>query len=158
MKPLSRLTDIFGRSSEQVATARKDLESEPQQPTVSTRRQTHTVSLRVTFAEKERLERDAIGMSRSEYIRERLFGTSAQPHKPRGKHPIKDYEALGRVLGLLGRSQLANDLNELNWSVENGAIKIDAATALAIKMACTDVAAMRAELVIALGLKTERVP
>lgn len=156
MKSLARLTDIFGRSSEQDATACTDVERKPQQPTASKSHQTHTISLRVTDAEKKRLERDAAGMSRSAYMRERLFGSSAQPRKTRGKHPVKDYEALGRVLGLLGRSQLANDLNELNWAVENGTVKIDAATALAIKMACVDVAAMRSELVIALGLKTER--
>jgi len=59
---------------------------------------------------------------------------------------------------MLGRSSLSEDLNELDWTIENGAVKIDAPTALAIKMACVDIAAMRAELVIALGLKADRVP
>ena len=119
---------------------------------------THTISLRVTEEEKQRLARDSAGMSRSAYMRERLFGTDAKPRKTRGRFPVKDYEALGRVLGLLGRSNLAEDLSELDWGIENGVVKIDAPTALAIKMACVDIAAMRAELVIALGLKTERVP
>lgn len=119
---------------------------------------THTISVRVTDDEKQRLARDSAGMSRSAYMRERLFGADTKPRKTRGKFPVKDYEALGRVLGLLGRSNLAEDLSELDWGIENGVVKIDAPTALAIKMACVDIAAMRAELVIALGLKTERVP
>ncbi|MGH1399103.1 MAG: plasmid mobilization protein [Alphaproteobacteria bacterium] len=119
---------------------------------------THTISLRVTNEEKAQLARDSAGMSRSAYMRERLFGAYTKPRKTRGKFPVKDYDALGRVLGLLGRSNLADDLGQLDWAIENGVVQIDAPTALAIKMACVNIAAMRADLIIALGLKTERVP
>lgn len=119
---------------------------------------THTISLRVTDEEKAKLERDAAGMSRSAYIRERLLGNDAKPRKTRGKHPIKDYEALARVLGLLSRTNLASDLSELDWAIEQGVVTIDAPTALATKMACVDIAAIRAELIVALGLKAKRLP
>ena len=158
MTKLSRITDTFGRASVQAANDVSLPRQRVKAETNSVPQPTHTVSLRVTDAEKKRLERDAAGMSRSAYMRERLFGAEAKPRKTRGKFPVKDYEALGRVLGLLGRSNLADDLSELSWGIEQGVVKIDPPTALAIKMACVDIAAMRAELMIALGIKTERAP
>ncbi|MGH1398408.1 MAG: plasmid mobilization protein [Alphaproteobacteria bacterium] len=157
------ITDKFLRVAKAVGGQKPPIELEPTPKPVETPepakpQPTHTISLRVTDDEKTRLARDAAGMSRSAYMRERLFSADAKPRKTRGKFPVKDYEALGRVLGLLGRTNLAEDLSELDWAVENGIIQIDAPTALAIKMACVDIAAMRAELVIALGLKTERMP
>lgn len=71
---------------------------------------------------------------------------------------MKDYEALGRVLALLGRSNLADDLNTLERDVSNGSVSIDPATALAIKQACIDIHEMRSDLVLALGLKPLRSP
>jgi len=46
-------------------------------------------SLRLSFEERARLERDAAGMSLGAYIRERLFGEDAAPRKTRGKFPVK---------------------------------------------------------------------
>ncbi|MBN9890140.1 hypothetical protein I6N89_22805 [Pelagibaca abyssi] len=118
--------------------------------------QTFTISLRVSADEKARLERDAAGMSRSAYMRERLFGQDVTPRKTRGKSPVADYEALARVLAALGRSDLAQSFEGLSWAEANGVVKIDPATSEAIRQACKDVSAMRDDLVSALGLKPER--
>lgn len=156
MTKLPRIAGVFGQASG-LAKSDAPKSKASAKPALSKRPEpTHTISLRVTDAEKARLEKDAAGMSRSAYIREKLFGDVAKPRKTRGKHPVKDYEALGRVLGLLGRSKLAHDLNQLDWAVRNDAVRLDAATAEAIRLACTDVAAMRDDLVTALGLKAER--
>lgn len=153
MTKLSRIADMFARATVQVAqdapapgNVSKTNKSVLPQPT-------HTISLRVTDEEKFRLERAAAGMSRSDYMRERLFGETAKPRRTRGKHPVKDYEALGRVLGLLGRSKLAHDLGDMDWAVRNGLVQIDPATAQAIRRACADITAMRDDLVKALGLR-----
>ncbi len=162
MTTLSKFTGMFSRAASQGVEKAPTPEPAPQtepQPEPPTKPQpTHTISLRVTDEEKQRLARDSAGMSRSAYMRERLFGADAKPRKTRGKFPVKDFEALGRVLGLLGRTNLSDDLSQLDWAIEQGVVKIDAPTALAIKMACVDIAAMRADLIIALGLKMERVP
>lgn len=158
MTTLSKFTGMFSRAASQGVEQASTPEPAPQPEPPTKPQPTHTISLRVTDEEKQRLARDSAGISRSAYMRERLFGADAKPRKTRGKFPVKDYEALGRVLGLLGRSNLADDLGQLDWAIENGVVKIDAPTALAIKMACVDIAAMRADLIIALGLKTERVP
>ena len=51
----------------------------------------HPVSLRMTFAEKAKLERDAAGMSLSSYIRWRLFDPDNVPPHSRGKYPVGDH-------------------------------------------------------------------
>lgn len=152
MKGIDRLTQLFGRAAQNVPPQGTEATS------ASAPKPTHTVSFRVTDEERDRLNSDAAGVSRSAYIRECLFGSSAKKRKTRGKTPVKDFEALARVLSLLGRSNLANDLNELDWAVRNGIVKIDPPTALAIKQACVDVAALRKDLIIALGLKPIKGP
>lgn len=147
MKGIGRLTQLFGRAAQDVPP--QDVAA----MSASTLQPTHTVSFRVTDKERNRLNNDAAGTSRSAYIRDRLFGSSAKKRKTRGKTPVKDFEALARVLSLLGRSNLADDLNELDWAIKSGVVRIDPATALAIKQACIDVATIRKDLIIALGLK-----
>lgn len=152
MKGIDRLTQLFGHAAQGV----------PSQDVAATAtpapKPTHTVSFRVTTKERDRLNNDAAGTSRSAYIRDRLFGSSAKKRKTRGKSPVTDFEALARVLSLLGRSNLTDDLNEMDWAVQNGVIKIDPVTALVIKQACVDVAAIRKDLIIALRLKPVKGP
>lgn len=120
--------------------------------------QTVTVSFRVTKAEKAQLERDCVGLSRSAYIRDKLFESAAKPRRTRGKHPVKDYEALGRLLGLLGRSGVSKALDEIAVAVRAGQTGFDPATTALLHTACNDVSYMRDQLVIGLGLKQTREP
>lgn len=152
MKRLGRITDLFGQAANEQEAAPKP--KQPQEPPS----QTFTISLRVSADEKDRLERDAAGMSRSAYMRMRLFGKDVTPRKTRGKNPVADHEALARVLAALGRSDLARGFEELSWAEESGVVKLDPMTAKAIRQACNDVSAMRDDLVSALGLKTGRGP
>lgn len=138
-------TMFLGVSSSQVdkeATAAKDTP-------------TQTISFRVTEEEKTRLHRDAAGTSRSAYIRERLFGEQAKPRKTRGKFPVKDYEALGRVLGLLGRSGIFHNMHRLMLAIEEGRVAMDDGIVAEIRQTHSDIKAMRHDLVQALGLKPE---
>ena len=111
------------------------------------------VSLRVSPEEKARLKCDAAGMSISAYVRERLFGDAARPRKTRGRFPVKDHEALARVLRALGRSNLAQDFDALSWAVRDGSLQLDDDSKRAFARACADVSAMHRELIAALGLK-----
>ncbi len=117
---------------------------------------TQTISFRVTEEEKEQLQRDAAGISRSAYIRERLFGGKTKPRKTRGKFPVKDYEALGRVLGLFGRSGIYNNMHRLMLAVDEGRFAVDDDIVAEIRQTLSDVKAMRSDLVQALGLKPEK--
>lgn len=108
------------------------------------------ISLRVTFEEKAQLDRDAAGMSLSGYIRWRLFDPDSPPPKSRGRFPVKDHQALTRVLGQLGQSRLANNLNQLARSANTGSLLMDGETERLIAEAAADVAEMRRLLMQAL--------
>lgn len=138
------LARMFGRSAAQepVATAKPPKRKRPS-----------PISLRLSDEERARLERDAAGMSVSAYIRERLFGEGAVPRKTRGKFPVKDHQALAKVLSALGRTNLARDLGQLEWAVDNGVMTISDEGERELRQACANVAAMRADLITALGLQ-----
>ncbi|MBI1238297.1 MAG: hypothetical protein GC199_03035 [Alphaproteobacteria bacterium] len=108
-------------------------------------------SLRLTAAERARLENDAAGKSLGAYIRERLFGKDAAPRQSRDNHPVKDHEALGRVLGALGQSRLSSNLNQLAKAVNTGSLPVTPETEAELKEACGEVSALRDELLRALG-------
>lgn len=114
------------------------------------------VTLRVTPEEKERLQRDAGRQSVSAYVRSRLLGDDAKPRRTKGNYPVKDHEALAKVLRALGHSNLAQEFDMLKWASEDGAILIDRETAGAIRNACADIKKMRDDLVAALGLRPKR--
>jgi hypothetical protein len=84
----------------------------------------HPVSLRMTFAEKAKLERDAAGMSLSSYIRWRLFDPDDMPPHSRGKHPVGDHKALAQLLALLGASRLSSNVNQLARAVNTGSLPV----------------------------------
>ncbi|GMG84957.1 hypothetical protein LNKW23_41730 [Paralimibaculum aggregatum] len=113
------------------------------------------MSLRLTEAERARLERDAAGRSLSAHIRERLFGQAAAPRQGRNRAPVKDHHALARVLSQLGRTGLAKDFETLADAADDGILRLTPETEAAIRQACTDIAAIRRDLIAALGLKPE---
>jgi hypothetical protein len=90
-------------------------------------------------------------MSLGAYIRGRLFGEDANPRKTRGRQPVKDHQALGRVLASLGASRLSQNLNQLARAVNTGSLPVTPETERDLKEACLAVAAVRAELMRALG-------
>jgi hypothetical protein len=108
-------------------------------------------SLRLTHEEKAQLLADAGHRPLGAYIRERLFGGSAAPRKRLRNSPVKDHQALGRVLGALGRSRLSSNLNQLAKAVNTGSLPVTPETEAEIKKACREVTAMRADLLRALG-------
>lgn len=111
-------------------------------------------SLRLTFEERARLEQAAAGMALGAYIRERVLGDYAESRKTRGKFPVKDHEALGRVLAQLGASRLANNLNQLAKAVNMGSLPVTPETESDLLEACAAVQTMREDLFIALGART----
>ena len=108
-------------------------------------------SLRLTHEERARLEAEAAGKTLGAYIRERLFGGDVAPRRRRGNSPVKDHEALGRVLGALGQSRLSSNLNQLAKAVNTGSLPVTPETEAGLKEACREVAALRDELLRALG-------
>lgn len=108
-------------------------------------------SLRLTFEERAKLEKNAAGMALGAYIRERLLGEDAVPRRTRGRFPVKDQEALGRVLAALGQSRLSANVNQLARAVNSGSLPVTPETEAALQEACADIAAIRHDLMRALG-------
>lgn len=108
-------------------------------------------SIRFTFEERAKLDEKRGRQPLSAYIRERVLGDDAAPRKRRGNSPIKDAEALGRVLGALGASRLSSNLNQLAKAVNTGSLPVTPETEADLVEACREVRALRTDLLRALG-------
>jgi hypothetical protein len=108
-------------------------------------------SLRLTYEERARLEAEADGKPLGAYIRERLLGDDVAPRTRRGNSPVKDKEALGRVMGALGASRLSSNLNQLAKAVNTGSLPVTPETEEELREACREIAELRADLLKALG-------
>ena len=113
----------------------------------------YPVSLRMTFEEKANLELAAAGMSLSSYIRWRIFDPASPPPTRRGKNPIKDHVARAQLLGLLGQSRIANNLNQLARAVNSGSLPVMPETEAALSKAASDIDHMRRLLLEALQIE-----
>lgn len=110
-------------------------------------------SLRLSFDEKQKLIEDAGRQSISAYIKSRLFDPDRPVKQARGLNPVKDQKALAQLLGMLGSSRIAKNLNELADAARVGALPLGDETEKAIKRACDDVRIMRRFLLAALGIR-----
>ncbi len=108
-------------------------------------------SLRLTFEERARLEEAANGVPLGAYIKAVLFSEDLKKVRQRNKKPVGDQEALGRVLAALGQSRLSNNLNQLARAVNTGTLPVHPEIEDELREACTDIAAMRKDLLRALG-------
>ena len=109
-------------------------------------------SLRLTFEERAKLERDAAGMALGAYIRSRLLDPETVAPRKRGKFPVKDHQALAQVLGLLGQSRLANNVNQLARAANTGSLAVTPDTEEALMSATADINHMRQLLIQALDI------
>jgi hypothetical protein len=110
----------------------------------------HPFSLRLTQEERERLELEAKGKPLSVYMRERLLGDGTALRKLRRK-PAADQAGLAKVLGMLGQSRLANNLNQIAKAAHIGVLVVSPALLEELENACRDIRIMRDALLAALG-------
>lgn len=110
-------------------------------------------SLRLSFDEKQKLIEDAGRQSISAYIKSRLFDPDAPVQQARRLKPVKDQKALAQLLGMLGSSRIARNLDELAEAAEVGALPGDEETHGLIKRAADDIRIMRRFLLAALGIR-----
>lgn len=88
------------------------------------------------------------------YIKAKVLGEPAQRRRTTGQ-PIEDKAALGKVLALLGRSHLSNNLNQLAKLANSGSLPLTPEIAGELLAAIEDVRDMRRLLMSALGLKLD---
>jgi len=114
------------------------------------------VSVRLTAEERAQLEQAAAGTSLSSHIRECLFGAEASTRKRRQSVASADARYLAQVLGLLGQSRIANNLNQLAKRANAGVLEWDDQSRQQVAEANRHIAEMRAALIQALGLREGR--
>ena len=110
-------------------------------------------SLRLTFEEKEYLKRKAGTRPLGAYIREHLLGDKALPRKYKRRKAGPDHEILSQLLGALGGSRLAANMNQIAKSAHIGTLPLTADQIEELTGACDDIRAMRHALITALGIK-----
>lgn len=117
-------------------------------------------SIRFTDEERERLNRDAGVLSLAAYIRLKLFsGEEAPPtnRKPtRRKYtPSAELAVIGNMLGGLGKSRLASNVNQLAKAANMGALPVTPELEKELFEACASIQEMREVLIKALGVKAQ---
>lgn len=116
---------------------------------------TRPFSLRLSEAERARLLDEARGAPLGTYIRAKVLGAAVPGHTRRSGLRVEDRAALAQALALLGRSQVASNLNQLAHLANSGALPVTPETAQALHDALTEVRELRALLISALGMKPE---
>lgn len=114
-------------------------------------RKTFPVTLRLTEGEREQLEDMAAGMTLSAYIRACLFAEEERRRKRRPRSIVADKKAVAEALALLGQTRIANNLNQLAYQANIGALVIEDSERTKIDEAYGYVISLRALLVAALG-------
>lgn len=114
-------------------------------------RKTFPVTLRLTEAERKRLEDMAAGMTLSAYIRACLFAEQEKRRKRRPGTVVADKKAVAEALALLGQSRMANNLNQLAYQANIGALVIEDRERAKIEEAYAYILSLRALLMAALG-------
>ncbi len=117
-------------------------------------------SIRFTDEERTRLEQAAGTHSLAAYIRLKLFtgddaptGRRRATKKPR--QPSAELAVLGHMLGGLGQSRLANNLNQIAKAANMGTLPLGPELEEELWKACAEIQQMRVALIEALGVKSQ---
>lgn len=120
----------------------------------SRRKRLAPFSLRLSEDERARLIAEAAGRPLGSYIREKALGAPARRARRSG-FAVEDRAALAQALALLGRSHLANNLNQLAKLANIGSLPVTPDLEAELTAAVAEVRDMRRLLVVALGLQPE---
>ncbi|WP_441232119.1 plasmid mobilization relaxosome protein MobC [Tardiphaga sp. 215_C5_N2_1] len=116
-------------------------------------KQAQPFSIRLTETEKEQLRKRAGSIPLGVFIRNLVFGDERVIAVAAQRYPLKDAEPLGRLLGMLGQSRLANNLNQLAKAANQGSLPVTAELETDLSQACADIREMRHLLLRALGMQ-----
>jgi len=135
------------------ATSAPSKKANQKQPRHKTTRSCPRVTLRLSVENHARLKELAGSMALASYIRAQVLGKTLPKRKPRSTASVADKQALAQILGLLGQSRIANNLNQLAYHANVGSLAIDEETKAQIHEANDHVLLIRTTLIKALGLR-----
>jgi len=105
---------------------------------------TKPFSIRLTDAERARLEREAGSRPLGAYMRSKLLAP--------------DKRSIAQVLAALGSSELATSMRDIAAAARNGALEETPDILLTLQAACLSIETMRSNLMRALGLRAKDRP
>ena len=144
----------FGKVGRSASVSSRSTGSSERTPSrYKTPRDCPRVTVRLSIEDHARLTELAGGIPLSTYLRARALGEEAPRCNRRSVASVADRQLLAQVLGLLGESRVANNLNQLAYHANIGSLQVDEAVRSQINEAHHHVALIRAALMMALGLK-----
>ncbi|WP_282078888.1 plasmid mobilization protein [Epibacterium ulvae] len=123
----------------------------PTKTKASKRRELSPLTLRLTVEERARLEELAAGMTLSAYVRACVFAEKERLRATRPADAMAEKKALAEVMGLLGHSRIASNLNQLAHHANLGLMIEDDRAKDQIAEANQHLLAIRTALMAALG-------
>ena len=111
-------------------------------------------SMRFTAEERAWLDQMTGDVPISDFLRSLIFDEDRlSKRRRRRKSPVKDAQLLTKVLGELGKSRLASNLNQLAKQANSGSLEVSPDTEKALQQACSDIRLMRHWLMESLGIQ-----
>jgi len=115
-------------------------------------------SMRFTEDERKALEAAAAGRPLAAYIRWLIFKED-MPDMPkkrtRGESASTDHKQLAKLLGALGKSRIANNINQLARAANSGSLPVNEDVLKSLFEAVRSIAWMRKKLIEGLGIKAQ---
>jgi len=114
--------------------------------------------MRFTNEERKALETAAAGRPLAAYIRWLIF-KEEMPDMPnrrtRGESASTDHKQLAKLLGALGKSRIANNINQLARAANSGSLPVNEDVLKSLFEAVRAIAWMREKLIKGLGIKAQ---
>ena len=116
-------------------------------------------SMRFTDDEREALELAAAGRPLAAYIRWLIFKEDmpAMPkRRTRGESASPEHKELAKLLGALGKSRIASNINQLAKAANSGSLPVNKEIINALNESVAAIHWMRESLIKAMGIKPQR--
>ena len=139
------LTDSFSDTATPV---------EPPLAVASKRKRDAPFAIRLSRDERARLVAEAAGAPLGTYIKAKALGAPPVRTRRTG-HSIEDRHSFAQALGMLGKSRLSSNLNQLAKLANVGALPLTPEVEAELLAALGDVRSIRRLVMTALGLKPE---
>ena len=118
----------------------------------SRRKGNYRLSVRLSDAELTELRAAAGSKTLSDHLRDRLFDKGRRTQRKPRRALRADTAALGQILGAIGRSRVAANVEQLARDARSGALLLDDVTARQIAEAHAEIRDIRERLIAAMGL------
>ncbi len=112
-------------------------------------------TIRFTWEQREELNRLTEGEPWAPFIKQVVFSKEFLPPTPKVT-PIQDKKLLARLLGTIGKSRIAANINQLAKAANSGSLPVSEDVSKSIMEACQAIFWIRDTLINAMGMKPQR--